>query len=221
MLKAIRMHMIKFIILALFCALSLKCPPTVHALEWSEGDQADIKSAEAFLNALDTYQAEFIQISPEGHYSEGWIWVQRPRYLRVEYAPPDNLLLVADGTYLIFIDRDVDQVSKYSYESGPFRFLLKEEVDLTEDMIVSAVSRESNVLQITLVDEDDFQAGSVTLSFAENPLQLTGWTVVNPEGHKTQVTLLNSSHGLKLHKKLFRFTEFDALRKDYRYGEYD
>ncbi|MEE2694670.1 MAG: outer membrane lipoprotein carrier protein LolA [Pseudomonadota bacterium] len=213
--------MTRLIIFVLSCALTLSGLPKGYAVEWSEGDRADIKSAETFLNDLGTYQAEFIQVSPDGNYSAGWIWVQRPRYLRVEYAPPNNLLLVADGTYLIFIDRDIEQISRYSYESGPFRFLLKEDVDLTKDMIVQAVHRVSNLLHITLVDEDDFEAGSVTLSFAENPMQLAGWTVTDPDGHLTTVTLHNSSHGLKLHKKFFRYTEFDKLRKDYRYGVYD
>lgn len=213
--------MASLIVFVLFVALTLNSSSTAHALEWSEGDQADIKFVENFFNELDTYQTEFIQVSPEGHYAEGWIWVQRPRYLRVEYAPPNNLLLVADGTYLIFIDRDIDQISKYSYESGPFRFFLKEDVDLTKDMIVNAVSRESNLLHITLVDEDDFKAGSITLSFAENPLQLIGWIVTDPDGRQTKITLHNYSYGLSLHKKLFRFTEFDKLRKDYRYGVYD
>ena len=215
------MDMTSLIVFVLFCALTLNSPSRAYALEWSEIDQADIRSAENFLNELDTYQAQFIQVSPDGHYSEGWIWVQRPRHLRVEYAPPNNLLLVADGTYLIFIDRDIDQISKYSYESGPFRFLLREDVDLTKDMIVNAVSREPDLLHITLVDEDDFKAGSVTLSFTESPMQLTGWTITDPDGHQTKVSLHNYSHGLSLHKKLFRFTEFDELRKDYRYGVYD
>ena len=177
--------MTSLIVFVLFCALTLNSPSRAYALEWSEIDQADIRSAENFLNELDTYQAQFIQVSPDGHYSEGWIWVQRPRHLRVEYAPPNNLLLVADGTYLIFIDRDIDQISKYSYESGPFRFLLREDVDLTKDMIVNAVSREPDLLHITLVDEDDFKAGAVTLSFTENPMQLTGWTITDPDGHQT------------------------------------
>ena len=213
--------MIRLIIFVLFCALTLNSPSMANALEWSERDQADIESVESFLNELNTYRAEFIQVSPEGHYSEGWIWIQRPRYLRVEYAAPNNLLLVADGTYLIFIDRDIDQISKYSYQSGPFRFLLREDVDLTEDMIVNAISRQPDLLNITLVDEDDYKAGSVTLSFEKSPMQLMGWIVTGPDGSQTKVILHNHSHGLDLHKKLFRFTEFDELRKDYRYGVYD
>ena len=50
---------------------------------WPEGDQADIDKVEAFLNGIDTYRARFIQVDSGGGYSEGWLWLQRPRFLRV------------------------------------------------------------------------------------------------------------------------------------------
>ena len=95
--------------------ISINISANALAVDWSPGDQADIAAAERFFNSLDTYRAQFVQISPEGSYSKGWLWLQRPHYLRVEYAPPTNLLLVANGTFLIFMDRDIGQVSKYSY----------------------------------------------------------------------------------------------------------
>ena len=55
--------MTSLIVFVLFCALTLNSPSRAYALEWSEIDQADIRSAENFLNELDTYQAQFIQVS--------------------------------------------------------------------------------------------------------------------------------------------------------------
>jgi len=201
--------------------ISINITANALAVDWSPGDQADITAAERFFNGLDTYRAQFVQVSPEGSHSKGWLWLQRPHYLRVEYAPPTNLLLVANGTFLIFMDRDIDQISKYSYESGPFRFLLKDKVDLTKDMVVKAIDRNTNLLRLTLVDEDDPQGGSVTISFAENPIKLVGWTVTDSKGLKTEITLHNHSFGIQLPKRLFRFTEHDKVRPNYRYGIYD
>ena len=201
--------------------VSINISANALAVDWSPGDQADITAAERFFNSLDTYRAQFVQISPEGSHSKGWLWLQRPRYLRVEYASPTNLLLVANGTFLIFMDRDIDQVSKYSYGSGPFRFLLKDTVNLSEDMVVHAIDRNTNLLRLTLVDEDDFKAGSVTISFAEKPMSLVGWTVTDSKGLITEVTLHDHSFGMSLPKKLFRFTEHDKVTPNYRYGMYE
>ena len=209
------------IVIFLSFFISINISANALAVDWSPGDQADITAAERFFNSLDTYRAQFVQISPEGSHSKGWLWLQRPRYLRVEYASPTNLLLVANGTFLIFMDRDIDQVSKYSYGSGPFRFLLKDKVNLSEDMVVRAIDRNTNLLRLTLVDEDDLTAGSVTISFAEKPMSLVGWTVTDSKGRTTQVTLHGHSFGMRLPKKLFRFTEHDKVRPNYRYGMYD
>ena len=122
---------------------------------------------------------------------------------------------------MIFVDRDIDQISKYSYESGPFRFLLKDKVDLTEDMVVNTIFRETGLLRLRLVDEDDPGAGSVTISFMEEPMTLVGWTVIDSNGTQTEVTLHNPSFGLTFPKKLFRFTAHDQVRGDYRYGAYE
>lgn len=201
--------------------ISLLMVPNTMALDWSAGDKSDINAVELFFNELNTYRAQFIQISPEGRSSEGWLWIERPRRLRVEYAPPTNLLIVANGTFLIFVDRDIDQVSKYSYEAGPFRFLLKEKVDFTEDMVVNAIYRETGLLNLTLVDEDNPEAGSVTISFKETPMNLVGWTVIDSNGLKTEVSLHNPSFGITLPEKLFRFTAHDQIRRNYRYGAYE
>jgi outer membrane lipoprotein-sorting protein len=209
------------IVILIFFFISMSMSANALADDWSPGDQADIAAAQGFFNGLDTYRAQFVQISPEGSHSEGWLWLQRPHYFRVEYAPPTNLLLVANGVFLIFMDRDIDQISKYSYESGPFRFLLREKVDLAKDMVVNAIDRNTNLLRLTLVDEDDLKAGSITISFSEEPMRLVGWTVTDSQGLKTEITLHDHSFGLRLPKKLFRFTEHDQVRKDYRYGVYD
>ena len=209
------------IVILISFLISINISVNALAVDWSPGDQADIIAAEKFFNDLDTYRAQFVQISPEGSRSKGWLWLQRPHYLRVEYAPPTNLLLVANGTFLIFMDRDINQISKYSYGSGPFRFLLKDKIDLAKDMVVHAIDRNTSLLRLTLVDEDDPQAGSVTISFAENPMKLVAWTVTDSQGLTTEVTLHDHSYGMKLPKKLFRFIENDKVRPNYRYGIYD
>lgn len=204
-----------------YLLLSLIMSPTAMAADWSAGDKADINAVELFFNELQTYRAQFVQISPEGLSSKGWLWLERPRHLRVEYAPPTNLLLVANGTFLIFVDRDIDQVSRYSYDAGPFRFLLKEKVDFAEDMVVNTIFRDTGLLHLKLVDENDPEAGSVTISFGETPMNLVGWTVIDANGLKTEVSLHNASFGLALPEKLFRFTAHDQMRRDYRYGNYE
>ena len=195
--------------------------PTFGDDGWPAADKVDIEKAQTFLNGIDTFRARFGQVAWDGGYSEGWLWLERPHYLRVEYAPPNNLLLVADGTLLIFFDRDIDQVSQFQYDTGPFRFLLSKNIDFSEDMVVNAIQRRAGLLRIKLVDEDNPGQGFVTLIFEEAPMQLVQWEVTDAENKTTQVTLYDHSFGLPLERKLFRFTGHDRLRHDYRYGTYE
>ncbi len=188
---------------------------------WPAADQRDIDKVESFLNEIDTYRARFIQVGPDGGYSEGWLWLQRPDRLRVEYAPPDNLLLVADGSFLIFFDRDMNQVTEFSYDVGPFRFLLATEISFEEDMVVQSIERKAGFLRLKLVDQSMLGQGSVTLVFEEKPFRLVKWEVIDSASKITHVTLYEHSFGLTLEQKLFRFTDHDRVRHDYRYGDYN
>ena len=165
---------------------------------WPPGDQAYIEQAEAFLNEIDTYRARFIQVTSDGSYSEGWLWLQRPHLLRVEYAPPTDLLLVADGNFLIFFDRDIDQVTEFSYQAGPFRILLADEVNFNKGMIVNSIKRKAGVLRIKLIDEEMSGAGTITLVFEEIPFRLVKWEVTDSASIITHVTLYDHTFGIPL-----------------------
>ena len=131
------------------------------------------------------------------------------------------MLLVADGNFLIFFDRDIDQVTEFSYQAGPFRFLLADEVSFNKGMIINSIKRKAGVLRIQLIDEEMSGAGTITLVFEEIPFRLVKWEVTDSASIITHVTLYDHAFGMPLDKKLFRFTDFDRVRYDYRYGNYE
>lgn len=191
------------------------------ATAWPEGDAADIALIQSYLNGLTTYKAKFAQLTPDGGYAEGLFWLARPGKARFEYAPPNDLLLVADGKWITFFDRDIDQVSYIPIDTGPFRFLLEEDIDLSRGMEVRAVERRAGLLRISLQDEEDPAAGVVTLVFEEGPLRLRRWEVIDAQAKLTTVTLYDEVYDLELDGRMFRFTETDRLNPNYRVGEYD
>ena len=89
---------------------------------WPEGDRAVLAEVETYLNALTTVRAGFVQTNSDGSIDSGILWISRPGRARIEYAPPTEILLVADGTWLVFFDAELDQVSHIPIDSGPFPF---------------------------------------------------------------------------------------------------
>jgi general L-amino acid transport system permease protein len=71
----------------------------------------------------------------------------------------------------------------------------------------TAVERSAGALRITIVQTDDPRAGRLTLVFAERPLQLTNWVVVDGQGATTRVALSEIQNGVAIPAQLFEFRE--------------
>lgn len=179
-------------------------PPADFALDPSE--RAAVDRIQAYLNRIKTLRAQFLQASSNGQVAKGDLYLSRPGRLRIEYEPPVPILIVADGTFLIYHDRELNQVSYIPLGSTPAGILLQDRIVLTGgDLTITGFERENGTVQITLVRADNPHEGSLTLVFTDDPLTLRKWTVTDAQGTVTHVSLVQASFGVPLDPKLFRF----------------
>ncbi len=207
----------------ILCVVAALGPPTAAAQEpgsWENPDGAVIGAVERYLNDLPTIRARFTQTNANGSIDRGVMWIWRPGLARVEYSPPADLLLVADGTWLIYFDAELDQVSHIPIDAGAFRFLLAETVSLAEDVRVTGMRRGDGRLRLTLADPDAPGEGSVTLVFDETPLALRQWEVIDPQGYLTVVSLSDTVLGERFDRDWFWFPD-SARTRDFRIGDHD
>lgn len=167
----------------------------------------DIARIENYLNALTTLKADFVQINPDGGTVTGELYYQRPDKMRLDYDPPSDILIVSDGWTIVYYDRRLEQVSHLFINSTPLGFLLSDEIRLSGDVTVTAVERSAGELHVTLVQTDEPNQGSIQLAFAEDPLELRRWTVVDAQGQATHVVLERPETGVPLKRELFRFRD--------------
>jgi outer membrane lipoprotein-sorting protein len=167
----------------------------------------DIARIERYLNGLITLKADFVQINPDGATVTGELYYQRPDKMRLDYDPPSNILIISDGWWVIYYDRQLEQVSHLSIDSTPLGFLLSDEIRLSGDVTVTAVERSAGELNVTLVQTDEPNQGSIQLAFAEDPLELRRWTLVDAQGQATRVVLEQPEAGVPLARELFRFRD--------------
>lgn len=198
---------------------------------WSFPDAQTIHEVQNYLDELPTVRARFLQTNHDGSLERGLLWLWRPGLVRIEYSPPTELLLVADGTWLVYFDADFDQVSHIPIGVGPFRFLLAENVDLFEDVLVSGVERrnghvlvngvgrQQETLRLTIRDKEAPDEGWVTMVFTERPLALRNWEVVDPQGFLTVVQLYDEVRGERFDRDWFYFPE-RARKPDFRIGDH-
>jgi outer membrane lipoprotein-sorting protein len=166
-------------------------------------DDDAIARVEAYLNAITTLRADFVQIADDGGVSKGTLYIERPGRLRVQYAPPAMVDLVSDGDWLTYTDREVGQVSQMPLSDTPAGVLVREDVRFDGDIVVERVERGAQVLRVTLVRAESPDDGSFTLVFTENPFALRQWVVVDAQGLTTRVTLYDGQHGVALDPELF------------------
>ncbi len=195
---------------ALLClALAASIAPAVAAPAVSQDsatESALIDRIQAYLNGLHTLKAQFIQIAPNGAVTRGTAWLDRPGRMRFQYDPPTPYLLVAGHGLVVFHDSQLDQTSNIPLGRTPLGILLADHIDLTGDgLTVTGVRQLPGEVQITLVRSASPSEGSITLTFADDPLTLRQWTVTDAQQQKTTVTLRDIQTGGTFNQSLFEY----------------
>lgn len=157
--------------------------------------QALLARVESYLDAIDTLEARFIQVSSDGGAAEGRLWVNRPGRARFEYDPPTPLLVVADGVTLNILDLELEEHSSIPISTTPAYFLLRENISFADGLDVRALAREGNLIRVELVQTDAPEAGRVDILLSLEPMRLLQWTVIDPQGIETRVTLYETRFG--------------------------
>jgi outer membrane lipoprotein-sorting protein len=177
-----------------------------------EDDAALLARASAYLNKIDTLQARFLQIDGRGGVAEGDLYVDRPGKMRLAYDPPTPILIVADGSYVIYVDLELGEPSYLDIDDTPAGFLLEPDWSFTDDdVIVKDILRQPGVIEITATRADDPSAGDLTFVFSDGPLELRQWRVKDTQSQEVTVTLFETKTGLDFDSNLFRYEDKDVF----------
>ncbi|HEY5412561.1 MAG TPA: outer membrane lipoprotein carrier protein LolA [Caulobacteraceae bacterium] len=171
-------------------------PPAALAL--SADDQALVDRATAYLDGLSEARGRFVQTDARGAVSQGELYLSRPGKARFEYQNPPTLLVVADGRSVAVLDRRLKTFNRYALSSTPLALFLQKRVRLDQKLQVTRVERSSGGFSITAHSSGHGARGQITLSFSDNPVALTQWSLVDAGGARTTVRILDlqTAHGL-------------------------
>ena len=191
---------------ALLTALLLLAPAAVRAqgsFTPTAADRADLTRIEAYLNGLTSLKAQFLQVAPDGAITQGDAWLARPGRMRFQYDPPAPFLLVAAHGELVFQDSSIKQTSRIPLSRTPLGMLLSPKVSLSGEITVTGIHRLPGEIDVSLVRTAAPGDGTLTLVFADSPLTLRQWLVLDAQRKETKVTLFNAQLGGSFDAKLF------------------
>ncbi|MBB4286681.1 LolA family protein [Roseospira goensis] len=174
-----------------------------------------LKQAAAYLNDIQSMRARFTQTSSSGNYAKGTVYMRRPGRMRIEYDPPAEVLVVANGSYVIYEDGELDQVSYIGLGDTPLGILLREQVEFTDPAItVTGMRQRGGLLEIDLVETEEPGQGTLTLVFSTGPMELRQWKVRDAQNIEVTVTLITPRFGVDLDRELFTYTERSGFSRN-------
>jgi outer membrane lipoprotein-sorting protein len=202
----------KILLISLASTLYSTSQPIMAAVSQTSKPQQteQIQKLQDYLNGIKTLRANFTQTNPNKTTSTGKMYLKRLGNdsfgkLRLEYAPPTNDKIIADGETLRHEDGASRDISEYSIDSTPASFLLRHKIDFTDDLEVKNLETKGGKVYLTVVRPGD-DGVTLTLIFVTAPLlRMQEWSLVDAQSNTTHVVLDNVEIGVPLDEKLFKF----------------
>jgi outer membrane lipoprotein-sorting protein len=168
----------------------------------------DLARLKGHLTAVQTMTADFTQTDAKGRVASGTLQMKRPGRIRFAYSGGD-LLLVANGKTLTFLDYSVGQKSSWPLSRTPLGPLLSGSPDFNGKAEILP-SNDNRV--VVARAKSSGQYGQLTLAFLRNAsapggLQLYGWTAIDPQNHRTTVKLSNVRFNVAVPDSAFSYVE--------------
>lgn len=171
----------------------------------------DLALVRSHLSATHTMTADFAQTDEKGRVMRGTLQLKRPGKIKFQYGRGANMLLVADGKKLTFVDYQVGQKNSWDLNKTPLGVLLSPNPNL-ERVAKVLPNDDPRLLILRARDPSHNEFGTLILAFireksAPGGLRLYGWTAVDAQGKRTTVTLSNQHYNVGVPDSAFTYAE--------------
>ncbi len=202
----------KFLLLVAVTVAALgagQVPPARH-IEFSQEGRAALEKVGTYLNGLRSLEGDFTQIGPNGQLDQGRFYLLKPGRLRFEYQPPSPLLVVADGRTVAVFNSKMKTVDRYPLADTPLDLLLGDKIDLLHNTAILTVQHNPGTIVVEARTGRNRVKPNIIITFADSPLELRQWTVIDDQGLPTTVALRNLQAGAAVSEALFVLRETKA-----------
>ncbi len=190
--------------LVLLAALASLAAPLAQAQDITDTELLAVIEAERVLNNVITAQGRFTQQDSSGGQASGEVAIWRPGRLRFDYDAPSPTLILADGYFVMSVDRELENVAHQRISRSPLYFLLDERVEFTKGLNLVDVVLGNQLLEITVQRQGREDEGFLTLLFHPQTKALLGWRTVDAQGVTTLLQLEFMSYGVPMTEDLFK-----------------
>ena len=173
---------------------------------FSSDQRTDLDKISAYLNAMHAVEGGFTQIGPNGDVDQGKIYIDKPGKVRFEYDAPNPTLVLSDGSSIYVQNRKLNTVDRYPLAGTPLQLILKGDTNLKQNTAILGIHQDGDSLIVDARTSTNRKKSNVTLVFAQSPVELRQWTVIDDQGLSTTVALSNTHPVPSLPDTLFKYT---------------
>ncbi len=166
-----------------------------------------ITRVQDYLSGLTTITSEFIQVAPDGKLTSGKFFLERPGRMRWQYNPPTPILMVANGSEMIYYDYELEQLSHIPLDATLIGFLAQEKIRFDGSVGIISFSEKNGTIRIGVAQKEKPSEGQLVLELSDKPLLIRNMVVTDASGQVTTVSLNNANFGAKIDKELFDFRD--------------
>jgi outer membrane lipoprotein-sorting protein len=203
------LHAMRSVAAVLACGMSIlvlsgagHAPPPRMA-PFTPEQRAQLARLSGYLNSIHTLKGGFVQIDPNGDLEQGEFYLAKPGRMRFEYHLPSPTLVVSDGDTVAIKNNRLKTVDRYPLTDTPLDLILSDKIDLNHNLSLTGMSEQQGALVIHARSASSHAQGDISIVFAEQPLELRQWTVVDAQGLPTTVALRDVQSGADLPGSLF------------------
>ena len=194
-----------------------------------------IKTLENYLNTIQNMSFIFEQQAPNKEKEIGWMQIEKPNKLRIEYKGTNDLIILSNSYYLILYKANDDIITSLPND-GPWSILTKNNLQFGLDknnLDTNGVVNNVKELKINKVNhifyeilmrnQDNQLMPPIMLHTSSNPFRINGWTIFNEKNEGTNIKILErlSFNKKSVNENVFKLSEQDRLKGDVWEGPFD
>ncbi len=191
--------------------IGLAAAALTMAVTVAPAQTSSLAAVSAHLKAVASMRATFSQTNDRGQVLNGTLSLKRPGKIRFEYQKGVPLLLVGDGSALVFIDYQVKQVQRWPIKNTPLGVLLDPNRDLSQYAKILPHD-DQKILLVETRDPKHPEYGTITLAFyrsesAPGGLMLQGWVAVDGQNRRTIIRLSGQQFNITISDQAFKWRD--------------
>lgn len=171
-------------------------------------NRAILTKVEKAYNGMHTIKAKFAQFNSKikDDLQTGDLYLSKPGKLRLVYEKGSPLEFYAYGGYLIYHDKDLEEVSYFDLNQTPVALILKDKLSFTDpEFVVTDVQDVLDEYFVSAHKKGAEELGTLTLVIDKDTLELKQWDVVDMQGVKSTVSLYDIEKNVPIKNTMFNF----------------